>query len=226
MRLIIANSKNWFKIDNKILNKHEIFVISEPTRLKLGFIKKFKPDFIFFPHWSWIVPKEVYENYKCIVFHAAPLPYGRGGSPIQNLILKGFKKTPVCALKMVKKLDAGPIYSKKQLDLKGSLSEILLRLNEIVNNMINELIYFLPKPKEQKGKEYTFKRLNAKDNLLPKDVSLNNIFDRIRMLDDNSYPNAFINYGDFIIELHNARLVKDKIICESKIILQKDYAQK
>ena len=127
---------------------------------------------------------------------------------------------------MVKKLDAGPIYLKKQLNLKGSLSEILLRLNEIVNNMINELIYFLPKPKEQKGKEYTFKRLNAKDNLLPKDVSLNNIFDRIRMLDDNSYPNAFINYGDFIIELHNARLIKNKIICESKIILQKDYAQK
>ena len=67
--------------------------------------------------------------------------------------------------------------------------------------------------------------MNSLD-LIPDNISLNDIFDRIRMLDDNSYPNAFINYGDFIIELHNARLVKDKIICESKIILQKDYAQK
>ena len=54
--------------------------------------------------------------------------------------------------------------------------------------------------------------------------SLNDIFDRIRMLDDSSYPNPFINYGNFIIEFNNAKIVKGEIICKSKIILKKDYS--
>ena len=71
---------------------------------------------------------------------------------------------------------------------------------------------------------FTFKRLNKKDNLIPDNISLNDIFDRIRMLDDSSYPNPFINYGNFIIEFNNAEIVKDQIICKSKIILKKDYS--
>ena len=50
-----------------------------------------------------------------IVFHTAPLPYGRGGSPIQNLIVRGhISPAPVCALKMVSGLDEGPIYDKQK----------------------------------------------------------------------------------------------------------------
>ena len=44
------------------------------------------------------------------------------------------------------------------------------------------------------------------------------------MLDDSSYPNPFINYGNFIIEFNNAKIVKDEIICKSMIILKKDYS--
>ena len=73
------------------------------------------PDLVFFPHWHWIVPSEIHRTYQCILFHAAPLPYGRGGSPIQNLILNGFKEAPVCALKMTEGLDSGPIYTKKKV---------------------------------------------------------------------------------------------------------------
>ena len=45
-----------------------------------------KPDWVFFFHWSDIVPKEVYEKYKCAVIHTGNLPEGRGGSPLQNQI--------------------------------------------------------------------------------------------------------------------------------------------
>ena len=43
------------------------------------------------------------------------LPYGRGGSPLQNLIVRGHKHTMISAIKCVKELDAGPIYLKKPL---------------------------------------------------------------------------------------------------------------
>ena len=41
------------------------------------------------------------------------LPYGRGGSPLQNLIINGHKETMMSALRCVQELDAGPIYLKK-----------------------------------------------------------------------------------------------------------------
>ena len=47
------------------------------------------------------------------------LPYGRGGSPLQNLIVRGWKETKVLALKVVEELDAGPIYYKKRLAYMG-----------------------------------------------------------------------------------------------------------
>ncbi len=34
------------------------------------------------------MPREIFENWACVVFHMTDLPYGRGGSPLQNLIVR------------------------------------------------------------------------------------------------------------------------------------------
>ena len=52
------------------------------------------------------------------------LPYGRGGSPLQNLILKGKKTTKITAFKMIDKIDAGPIYLKKIVTRRKSRRNI------------------------------------------------------------------------------------------------------
>src|SRR3989344_2525543 len=74
------------------------FLITDPKKLTTGLIQRIKPRYIFFPHWSWLVPKEILELAECVCFHETDLPYGRGGSPIQNLIARGHKKTMVCAI--------------------------------------------------------------------------------------------------------------------------------
>ena len=51
------------------------------------------------------IPTEIFTSFECIVFHMTDLPYGRGGSPLQNLIVRGHKKTKVSALKVVKEVD-------------------------------------------------------------------------------------------------------------------------
>ena len=110
MRILICNSKNWFSPNKEIRDFCTVKEISRKEDLNLKLIHEFKPDYIFFPHWSWIVDKNIHQNQKCIVFHTAPLPYGRGGSPIQNLILNGYEYTPVCALKMTSDLDLSLIH--------------------------------------------------------------------------------------------------------------------
>ena len=73
-------------------------------------LKNFNPDYIFFPHWSNIVPSNITGKFDCVCFHMTDLPFGRGGSPLQNLIVRGVKATKLTALKMVEQIDAGPIY--------------------------------------------------------------------------------------------------------------------
>ena len=217
MRIVIACSKSWFLISDYLKNNHQIIFIKEKHELTVENIKKINPNLIFFPHWNWKVPSEIHHNYRCILFHTAPLPYGRGGSPIQNLILLGYKKSPVCALRMVEELDAGPIYSKKELSLEGSLSNIFQRLNIVVNDLIKELIEFMPEPIMQKGNHFHFRRLNEEDNKIPDKGSLEDFYDRVRMLDDSTYPNPFIVYGDYIIEFNMAELANGEITCRAQI---------
>ena len=51
-------------------------------------LAQIKPDFVFFPHWSWLIPEEIHSRFDCVIFHMTDLPYGRGGSPLQNLIVR------------------------------------------------------------------------------------------------------------------------------------------
>ena len=57
-----------------------------------------------------MIPRRLYNNFLCIQFHSSNLPSFRGGSPIQNQIIKGLLKTKISALKVEKRLDSGKIF--------------------------------------------------------------------------------------------------------------------
>jgi len=107
------NIKNFHKLKNKFKNRYEFYLITKKEDLIWELILELNPRYIFFPHWSWIIPANIYENYECIVFHMTDLPFGRGGSPLQNLIVRGIYDTKLSALRVTKELDAGDIYLKE-----------------------------------------------------------------------------------------------------------------
>ena len=69
----------------RLINKNSL-IIRNKKELTFNKVRKIDPDFIMFPHWSYLVPEKIVNDFKCICFHSSPLPYGRGGSPIQNMI--------------------------------------------------------------------------------------------------------------------------------------------
>lgn len=221
MRIVIASSKKWFKLEQEIKENNEVTFIENKDQLTFKKLANISPDFIFFPHWNWVVPEPVFKRFRCVLFHTAPLPYGRGGSPIQNLIIRGFKEAPVCALKMGSELDAGDIYAHYNISLKGSLTKIFERMNIVVNNLINQIMSEIPEPKKQNGKIFEFQRLSENDNVIQKDFSIEKIYDYIRMLQHEEYPNPFIIFGDLKIEFSSVEKTDGKLICSS-IISQKD----
>jgi len=51
--------------------------------------------------------------------------FRKGGSPLQNLIERGIKKTKISAIKVDGGIDTGDIFFKRDLDLYGTAEEIL-----------------------------------------------------------------------------------------------------
>ena len=179
----------------KLSKKYTIHLIKTPKSLSYEKMKKINPKFIFFPDWSWIVPKKIVENFSCICFHESDLPKFRGGSPLQNQIIRKIKMTKTSAFLMNDVLDGGDILLKKNLSLEGSIDEIFKRMEANDYDMINKIISGKFKKSNQKGKPSVYKRrLPNQSELKNLNSSKESIYDFIRMLGD-PYPNAYIKFG-------------------------------
>ena len=202
----ILPKDNWFFIDNK-------------DDFNIGSIKNISPAYIFIPHWSYIIEREIYENYNCIVFHMTDLPFGRGGSPLQNLISRGVSETKISAIVVEKKLDAGPVYLKKNLSLLGTAEEIFIRANNVIQIMITEIINKNIKPKPQIGTPEIFKRRTKEMSKINDEIiSSEDLYDHIRMLDAEEYPKAYFETKFFKFEFSRASIKSNgTIITDVKI---------
>ena len=220
MKILIASSKQWFNACEKTREFLELDAVwvSNPENLNNVLSEGLVPEIIFFPHWNWIVSKDIYTKFRCVVFHVAPLPYGRGGSPIQNLILRGITEAPVNALMMGEELDAGDILLQEMISLEGKLSEIFLRIGNVVQNQIVQISKGNYTARPQIGVPTYFRRLSNMDNQILTDcVSLSSIYDRIRMVDAPEYPKAFCAVESFRLEFSDAILREDGLTAKVRI---------
>lgn len=197
----------------------DFVLISSAIDLTVEQLFPINPEFIFFPHWSHRIDPSIHEQFECVIFHMTDLPFGRGGSPLQNLIAQGIYETKISALRCVEEMDAGPIYLKKPFSLYGSAEEIFLRASEVIEDMIVEILEKLPDPMPQEGVPTVFKRRKPEESDLATAQTLEQAFDLIRMLDADGYPLAFINFGPFKIEFTRASKKAGQVLADVRISL-------
>ncbi|SDJ32770.1 methionyl-tRNA formyltransferase [Pedobacter sp. ok626] len=223
MKVIVANCNPALnEIQEQIILKYNGVLLKEKEELNMGDIIKIDPTYIFFMHWSWIIPAEIFSRYTCVVFHMTDLPYGRGGSPLQNLIIRGHKETKITAIKVEEGLDTGDIYLKKELSLKGKASEIFKRTGEVISTMIDEIIERKIVPVRQEGAPTVFVRRKPADSYIPYEIEeLEKLYDFIRMLDATNYPHAFLINGNLKFEFTNAELTENNELLANVRIIKK-----
>ena len=213
---IVAGCKEWNRQDFEALTqgRQEAWhFVRNDEELKSA-LSTISPRYIFFLHWNWRVPAEVWREFECVCFHMTDVPYGRGGTPLQNLIAAGFENTVVTALQMVENMDAGPVYLKQPLSLEGRAIDVYKRAGEISVNNIRWMVQANPAPQPQAGEPVIFKRRTPAQSELPTDGDLVGVYNHIRMLDAPGYPLAFIEHGQFRVEFSNARVADEEIIAE------------
>lgn len=220
-KYIILSNKPWHKklvsrlIENRL--NEEWILVEDFKDFNFEYLSQLKPDKIFIIHWSKIISEKIFSSFECVLFHMTDLPFGRGGSPLQNLIVRGYKKTKISAIKVIKEIDAGPVYLKKELKLDGSAYEIFLRSTEIMYKMIQIIIDKELVPKDQVGMITKFKRLNPNQSNIQNLKELEKIYDHIRMLDCPGYPKAFIDNEYFKFEFSKSKKIGNKIIANVQI---------
>ena len=197
---------------------YQVHIITEKEALTYERMEDIQPEYIFFPHWSWIIPKEIYSRFPCVVFHMTDLPCGRGGSPLQNLIARGVTETKISAIEVTEGLDTGRVYFKEPMSLYGSAEEIYLRASEVIfKKMIPQILAQHPQPLPQQGTVTEFTRRTPDMSELSADMTIEQIFDYIRMLDAEGYPPAFIRFGKYTMEFSRAKRTFDGIFADVKI---------
>lgn len=217
MDYVLATSRPWNEIMARRLEEktgHTFHLITGEEELTPERLVEIAPRYVFFPHWSHIIPEAVHTAYECVVFHMTDLPYGRGGSPLQNLIQRGHHETQITALRCVAELDAGPVYMKRPLCLEGAASEIFLRAAGEIESMIEAIIRQEPEPQAQQGEPVNFRRRTPEESDLAQAPihDLNDFFDFIRMLDAEGYPRAFLDLHGHRMELSRVQLEPDQVV--------------
>jgi methionyl-tRNA formyltransferase len=218
-KILIATIKSWniknaLEFRDKYSEKYEVMLITTKEDLNFQLIKEYDPDYIFFPHWSWIIPETIYEKFECIVFHMTDLPYGRGGSPLQNLILRKIYNTKISAILVEKGLDTGKIYLKENFFIGlGSAEEIFIEASKVIFRLIHQIVEEKPEPVAQYGEEVQFKRRTPEESDLNRaDIKkLDDLYDFLRMLDGEGYPKAFLNLGKFKITFSDVHKKEEKL---------------
>ena len=185
--------------------------------LQLELLETIAPRYVFFPHWSYIIPRAVYETFECVVFHMTDLPYGRGGSPLQNLVVRGHQETVVSALRVSAGLDTGPVYGKRPLSLLGTAEEILLRATHVTEELMAWLVRSEVVPQAQIGPVTTFTRRTPDEGNVTTASTLEALHDHIRMLDADGYPPAFLETEHLHFAFSRASLKHDRVIADVTI---------
>lgn len=196
----------------------EFLLIEDKDKLTPERLEALQPRQIFLPHWSHMVPAAIYEKFECVVFHMTDLPFGRGGSPLQNLIVRGIRQTRLSALRCEEELDAGPIYLKRDLSLEGTAEKIYARSARLVEEMILEIIATEPEPKPQQGEAVVFKRRQPEQSNLAGLTDPRKIYDHIRMLDAAGYPHAFLEIHGQRLEFTDAELKDGEVQAKVRFV--------
>jgi len=166
------NSRLFFEY-TKIPNKYEVIFI-------LSYFK---------------IIKNLKKSTKNFVVHASNLPKGKGWSPLFWQILEGKNKIPIVLFEAIEKVDAGKIYLKDFIQLKGN--ELHDEIRKILaQKTIDLCLKYLEKhntikPKKQVGSSTFYKKRTPIDSQLDINKTIKEQFNLMRIACNKNYPSFF-----------------------------------
>jgi methionyl-tRNA formyltransferase len=123
----IGNSRKPRKLEvAQVAESHGLPILS-PAKLNDAEkdLRKFKAEAAVLVAYGKLVPESIIDLFPAgiINIHPSLLPKHRGPTPIEGVILEGETETGVSLMKLVPKMDAGPVYVQQKVAFKGDESK-------------------------------------------------------------------------------------------------------
>jgi methionyl-tRNA formyltransferase len=180
----------------------------------LNALREWKPEIIVVVAYGRILAKTILDlaPYGCLNVHYSLLPKYRGAAPAAWTIINGETTAGVTTMKLVEKMDAGPLYLQEATEVTAAETTASLqsKLTPIGARLLLETLRRLQvgslKSQEQDESGVTFAPLLKKeDGLIDWAQPATMIERRVRGFDP--WPGAYSHIGGKLLKIHRARVV-------------------
>ena len=203
----------------KVIAEEKGIKVLQPEKISgdedvLAELKELNPDIIITAAYGQLVPESILEipKYKCINVHGSLLPKLRGGAPIQYSILEDHGKTGITIMYMVKKLDAGDMISKVEVDILDSDNyeslhdKLSIAGRDLLKETLPNIFTGNIAPEKQDDSLATFARnILREDEKIDWNKSAREIFNQVRALDPT--PGAFTYLDKNVLKIWSSEVV-------------------
>ena len=219
------------KVPTKVIAEKYNIPVFQPVKIRddYAFIDDIKPDLVITLAYGQIVPQGFLDKIPmgCLNLHGSLLPKYRGASPVQTALINNEKVTGVTLMEMVKAMDAGRMYAKKEIiiaedDNATSLfNKVKIAAGELVLEALPLYIKGELKGEMQNEEEVTFCSL-IKPEQEKLDLSLPaiSIVGWIRGLSDE--PGAYLYLNNNKLKIYKARVINSNVDHEIGEIVSAD----
>ena len=160
------------KVPTKVIAEKYHIPVFQPVKIRddYAFIDEIKPDLVITLAYGQIVPQGFLDKIPmgCLNLHGSLLPKYRGASPIQTALINNEKVTGVTLMEMVKAMDAGRMYAKKEviIDEEDNATTLFNKVKEAASELIIESLPLYLKG-ELKGEEQDEKAVTICSTIKP-----------------------------------------------------------
>ena len=182
---------------------------------EFAFIKKLRPKVIVVVAYGKIIPKKFLdvEGLDYINIHASLLPKLIGAAPIQRAIMNLDKETGISIMKIVPKLDTGPVMMKSKIKIneKTSYFELSKKMSDLSSKMILDALKLIEEKKavfvEQNDINATYaKKIEKKEAKIDWREEAKIILAKINGLNPN--PGAWFDLNGIRIKVTKAKIIE------------------
>ena len=167
-------------------------------------------DVVFILSYHRLIAQEYLSRHRHnIVVHASDLPQGKGWAPVAWQILEGRNDIVFTLFEADAKADNGPWYLKKTVKFSGN--ELYDEIRDIqAQACVDMCLEFKQRcseltPHDQTGEESFYRKRTAADSELDVNKSLSELFNQLRIADNENWPAFFIKDGrKYILRIERA----------------------
>ena len=208
------------KVPTKLIAEKYNIPVFQPIKIRDDFLfmDDIKPDLVITLAYGQIVPQAFLDKVPmgCLNLHGSLLPKYRGASPIQAALINNEKVTGVTLMEMVKAMDAGRMYAKKEVlidenDNATSLfAKIKIAASELVIEALPLYIKGELKGEEQNENEVTFcSTIKPEQEKLDLSLPVNSVVGWIRGLSDE--PGAYLYLNNLKLKIYKAKVINNNV---------------